>query len=293
MKSIVKKIVPIILSLTVVISSAFCAVPSAFDDEALHAKEPFVISSEFTAEKSIIGGTSDGAAALNMVQPLAVNTKLSDVKAFFNKIVTFFKDLFSGKLIKPVTPPATTKKTTTTKKKTTTTTKKTTTTTKKTTTTTRRTTTTTRATTRATTTTTKAANAEALITSSSFLNEAANAINKQRSAAGVANLRVDSNLTKAAAVRAKELSKKYDHTRPDGRSCFTIYADCGITKPQAVAENIAMATRFDNATDICNLWMGSSSHRANLVSSKYTRFGMAWYKTGNGKEYAVIELGNG
>lgn len=287
MKSIVKKVVPIILSLTVVISSAFCAVPSAFDDEALHAKEPFVISSELTAEKSIIGGTSDGAAALNMVQPLAVNNKTSDAKAFFNKILTFFKNLFSGKLIGSTTPPATTKKPTTTTRRTTTTTRRTTTTTRRTTTTTRRTTTTTRA------ATTKPASTEALITSSSFLNEAANAINKQRSAAGVANLRVDSNLTKAAAVRAKELSKKYDHTRPDGRSCFTIYADCGITKPQAVAENIAMATRFDNATDICNLWLGSSSHRANLVSSKYTRFGMAWYKTGNGKEYAVIELGNG
>ena len=120
-----------------------------------------------------------------------------------------------------------------------------------------------------------------------------NNLKKARKAAGVSNLRIDTNMARAAGVRAKEISKSFGHTRPDGRKSYTVYADCGISKPSAVAENIASATRFDNATDIMDLWLSSADHKANIISSKYTRGGIAWYINGNGKEYAVMLLANG
>ena len=197
------------------------------------------------------------------------------IAAFFSAIVVAVTGWFSFLKkddVKPTNPPTTsitqtTKKTTTTKKATTT--KKTTTTTKKTTTITNGT----------------------VISDSAFISEATNALNAERKKNGAANLKADSNLTKAAAVRAKELAKKFDHIRPDGRKFSTVYSDLKITAPTAVAENIASATKFTGAKDIVDTWIASSSHQKNIVNSKYTRFGMAWYKEG-GKEYSVLLLGN-
>lgn len=294
MKNTIKKALPLILSVAIIFSSIGFTASSAFDDKTFNIKSPFEISSSFFSRENGEPGKSvknAQPAAAQQVKNAAPAANASGIGAVFKSITDFFKNIFNtikSWFTPKTTKPVTTKKPTTTTKKTTTTTKKTTTTTK--TTTTKKTTTTTKKT---TTTTKKTQRKEELITSTAFLNEAAAAFNSARKAAGAAPLRIDSGMTKAAAVRAKEISKSFGHTRPDGRKSYTVYADCGITKPSAVAENICNATRFDDATDIANLWLGSADHKANIINSKYTRMGMAWYINGNGKEYAVLLLANG
>ncbi len=47
-------------------------------------------------------------------------------------------------------------------------------------------------------------------------------VNKEREAEGLPALKFDVDIANAAMVRSAELSIYYDHTRPDGSSCFTI-----------------------------------------------------------------------
>lgn len=132
----------------------------------------------------------------------------------------------------------------------------------------------------------------ALVNDSSFLNSAKSAINAERRKAGVSEMSIDYTMCKLAGVRAKEVSKKQSHTRPDGRKYNTIYADYGVTKPKATGENIAWATRFDSARDIVNYWMESTmGHREVMLNGKYKRFGIAMIRSG-GKDYAVLMLAN-
>ena len=176
-------------------------------------------------------------------------------------------------------PAATTQKTNqTTKKPTTTTTKKTTTTTKK------------------TTTTTKAPSSipvrSGVNCSESFERECMASINRARNKYGVSSVKYNMTMAKLAGVRAVEISNNFSHTRPGGKKSYSIYNDYGLTKPKAVGECIAYATRFDGTDDIIDYWMTSKDgHREVLLSSKYSYFGMAEY-TANGKTYAVLLLSN-
>ena len=132
----------------------------------------------------------------------------------------------------------------------------------------------------------------ALVNDSSFLNSAKSAINAERRKAGISEMSIDYTMCKLAGVRAKEVSKKQSHTRPDGRKYNTIYADYGVTKPKATGENIAWATSFDSARDIVNYWMESTlGHREVMLNGKYKRFGIAMIRSG-GKDYAVLMLAN-
>lgn len=266
MKRKVKKILPLMLAIVISLSSIGLTTSGVFYSEAAEIKKPAEISSVIvTTIKNIIVGDEkaevqnkaakqepDAAAATG-------NNKIGIIDFFknlFNTIKNFFNNLFSKK------PVPTTTKTTTTTKKTTTTTKKTTTT----------------------------APASFLKYDTAFLNEAATSLNSARKSAGVANIKYDTGMAKAASIRAKEISTSFSHTRPNGSSYSTIYAECGMTKPFCVAENIICATKFDNAADIINEWLKSANHKSNIINSKYTRFGMAWYKSPDGTEYAVLLL---
>ncbi len=284
MKSLVIKIVSIISAVTIAGAGAFIAVTKPFSKN--NPKEGETTTSQSVSVSLTNKATTKATTkTTTTTKPTTTTTKKTTTTT--NKPTTTTTKKTTTTTKKPTT--TTTKKTTTTTKKpTTTTTKKTTTTTKK--------PTTTTTTTKKTTTTTKkpttTASIGGVIYDAGFNNQAASVLNSARRAAGVADLRYDSGIAKVAALRAKELATNFSHTRPNGDRFFSAYADCGVTKPLAVAENIAAATRFDNAADIVNLWLNSPDHKANITNSKYTRFGMAWYKAG-GKEYAVILFGNG
>lgn len=222
---------------------------------------------------------------------------ISKIVAFFTAVIIgitgFFGFYAKNKDKQPDVKPTTTTSSTTKKTTAKTTTKKTTakTTTKKTTakTTTKKTTakTTTKKTTTKLTTTAKAAG---MTNDAAFLKSAEAAINAVRKANGAADIKYDTNLTKAATTRAKEISKSFSHTRPNGKSCTTVFESLGLPKPASSAENIASASKFVDVNDIINLWKNSTEHKKNMCNTKYTKFGMAWYKLDSGKEFAVLIL---
>ena len=99
-------------------------------------------------------------------------------------------------------------------------------------------------------------------------------VNQERAKAGVSTLNLNTTMNKMADVRAKELITLFSHTRPDGRDCFTVFQDFGITCFYA-GENIA-ATGADNAEDVMELWINSPGHYANMINSYFTELGVGY-----------------
>ena len=96
-------------------------------------------------------------------------------------------------------------------------------------------------------------------------------VNAERAKYGLAPLSWDaSNLGPGAALRAQEISVYFSHTRPDGSSCFT-----AVRNPGWLGENIAAGQR--SPQEVMNSWMNSSGHRANILSSNFTRLGVGYY----------------
>ncbi|NLG24267.1 MAG: hypothetical protein GX558_02860 [Clostridiales bacterium] len=99
-------------------------------------------------------------------------------------------------------------------------------------------------------------------------------VNAERAAAGLGALTVDSDLTAAACVRAREISTagNFSHTRPDGSSCFTVSSKMS-------GENIAMG--YSTADKVMAGWMSSPGHRANILRSSFGSIGVCAYRIGN------------
>ena len=98
-------------------------------------------------------------------------------------------------------------------------------------------------------------------------------VNQERTSRGLQPLLKHDGLMVAAAARAKELSQRYSHTRPDGSECFTILWHLGIDYAYA-GENIAMGQRTPEI--VMNDWMNSSGHRANILNENYDCIGVGY-----------------
>jgi|GEM_PF-4887589 len=97
-------------------------------------------------------------------------------------------------------------------------------------------------------------------------------VNEERAKEGLAPLTLDASLCDAAAIRVGEISGKFSHTRPNGETCFTALDEAGVNYIQA-GENIALGQR--TAQEVMQDWMNSPGHRANIMSTKYSRIGVA------------------
>ena len=95
--------------------------------------------------------------------------------------------------------------------------------------------------------------------------------NMERAARGLTELRVDSELTRAATVRARELVESFSHTRPDGSSWSTVSGAVS-------SENIARG--HDSADRVMAAWMSSDGHRDNILRASYTRIGVCALEAG-------------
>lgn len=98
-------------------------------------------------------------------------------------------------------------------------------------------------------------------------------INAEREKCGAAPLALNDDLAEAAQTRADECARVYSHTRPDGRSCFTVLSDNNISYSYA-GENIAYG--YTSAEAVVKGWMASPPHKANLLSEKYTETGIGY-----------------
>jgi len=97
-------------------------------------------------------------------------------------------------------------------------------------------------------------------------------VNEYRADEGLPALTLDAELTAAAMQRAAECAIFFDHTRPNGESCFTVFPDrLGGRR----AENIAIGQR--NAASVMNSWMNSSGHHANIMNSSSRSIGIGCF----------------
>ena len=105
-------------------------------------------------------------------------------------------------------------------------------------------------------------------TQSGLAAEVARQVNAERRKAGLSELSVSAELTRAAAVRAREIVQKFSHTRPDGTAWSTV-------SKAAYGENIAMGQR--TADKVMAAWMSSSGHRANILRPSFGSIGVCAY----------------
>lgn len=101
-------------------------------------------------------------------------------------------------------------------------------------------------------------------------------VNAERAKYGLSALTYDSTLGRAADIRAIEIKSLFSHTRPDGRSCFTVLDEVGYSYRKA-GENIAYGQR--SAEEVMTAWMNSEGHRANILGD-YTYIGIGVYESG-------------
>jgi len=114
-------------------------------------------------------------------------------------------------------------------------------------------------------------------TANTYAEEVLQYVNEARLSNNLSPLKLDATLSTAAEVRAREISTKFSHTRPDGTSCFTVLREFGI-RYSVCGENIAIGYR--DAKSVVNAWMNSSGHRANILNPNYKYMGVG--KADNG-----------
>lgn len=98
--------------------------------------------------------------------------------------------------------------------------------------------------------------------------------NKERTVAGIGELRIDPLLTKAALAKASDMLARdyWSHNAPDGRKPWAFITEMGY-QYRFAGENLARD--FSQAEDVITGWMNSPSHKENLLSSKYQDIGIA------------------
>lgn len=100
-------------------------------------------------------------------------------------------------------------------------------------------------------------------------------VNKERTERGLAKVKLDIKLNRAANKRAKEISQKFDHIRPDGSSCFTMLEEENISYRMA-AENIAAGRA--TAKEVMYDWMHSKQHKSSIVNPDVKKMGVGYQK---------------
>ncbi|PNV63301.1 hypothetical protein C0033_04265 [Clostridium sp. chh4-2] len=105
----------------------------------------------------------------------------------------------------------------------------------------------------------------------SYAYEVFEIVNRERRKEDRENLEWDVELAYCAQERAYEIHEKYEHTRPDGSSWYTILKDEGISY-QSCGENIAYGQR--SPENVMNAWMNSTGHKNNILKSSFGRMGV-------------------
>ena len=111
-------------------------------------------------------------------------------------------------------------------------------------------------------------------------------INTLRNNNGLSPLEMDESLTEVAAVRAKEASQKWSHTRPNGKEGVDLVpgnvwkgenlSTCMSAGDEELTDDIAVELQF---SDMCH----SKTHRENMLFDEYERVGIYTYKNAAGK----------
>lgn len=105
--------------------------------------------------------------------------------------------------------------------------------------------------------------------------EAGRLVNEIRQENGLDTLDLDPVLSQKARVKASDMKKSgyFSHTSPVYGSAFSMMKQLGIGYRSA-GENIAMG--YFSPAAVVHAWMASESHRANILSDRYTAMGIGF-----------------
>lgn len=98
--------------------------------------------------------------------------------------------------------------------------------------------------------------------------------NEKRIEAGLPPLRLDQQLSQAAAKKAEDMFAKnyWAHVSPDGKTPWDFILASGY-KYTVAGENLAK--NFQDSAGVVNAWMASPSHRDNILKKGYKDIGFA------------------
>ena len=100
-------------------------------------------------------------------------------------------------------------------------------------------------------------------------------VNQMRVQNGLKPLNIDKPLSVKARIKSNDMkaNKYFSHNSPTYGSPFAMMQSLGIAYKSA-GENIAKG--YTSAEAVVNAWMNSPSHKANILSSKYTSMGIGY-----------------
>jgi hypothetical protein len=98
--------------------------------------------------------------------------------------------------------------------------------------------------------------------------------NEERQIVGAPTLTVNSELSRAAELKARDMVQNnyFAHTSPQGKSPWYWFDLVGYNYEYA-GENLAVG--YLDAKEVHRAWIGSSTHRENIVNSRYREVGIA------------------
>jgi uncharacterized protein YkwD len=144
------------------------------------------------------------------------------------------------------------------------------------------------------------ASAEAALTPTRAERQVIAAVNRERTARGLAKVRFKASLTRAARSHTRELARRrvLSHVSSNGwtvgrRVRYFGYTTAGYRR-WTVGETLARATTGTlTATPrvIVKLWMRSSAHRAVLLTARMRDIGVGIANGSDGRRYFTADLG--
>ena len=98
-------------------------------------------------------------------------------------------------------------------------------------------------------------------------------VNVERAKYGLSALAWGDTCANGAQIRAQESMTLYDHKRPDGSSWDSV---CKPTNGGTAGENLAAGNTAVSPATVVQTWMNSDSHRANILSDKFTKMAVGF-----------------
>lgn len=118
------------------------------------------------------------------------------------------------------------------------------------------------------------------ISSAAYVNEVLRLCNNIRTSRGLVPFTLNDQIGKLADLKASDMSGKnyFSHQSPTYGSPFNMLKANGVSY-SAAAENIAKG--YYTPQSVVDAWMESDSHKANILSSKYTQMGVGYDANGH------------
>ncbi len=119
---------------------------------------------------------------------------------------------------------------------------------------------------------------------SSYERQVVELVNAERAKNGLSALTLDSSVSKVARAKSQDMATNnyFSHTSPTYGNAGSMLKQFGI-KYTAYGENIASGQKTPQ--QVVTAWMNSSGHRANILSSTFTKIGVGYVTNSSGKAY--------